>query len=155
KLRVGRDIKSAPLLVDARHSMLDAAASGGALIGLIAVALGFPAGDPLAGFAITALIIHIGIDATRDVFARLMDESDEEAAGAVRAVAVTVPGVFGASDVRVRWLGRELEARLTVQVPSGLSMGEAHELTHSVEEAVRASVPDIREVMVEPVPVSH
>jgi len=39
KMRVGRAIKSAPLIVDARHSRLDAIASFGALIGLIGVAL--------------------------------------------------------------------------------------------------------------------
>src|SRR5438309_1626464 len=59
KERVGRAIKSAPLIVDARHSWLDAIASLGALIGLIGVALGFPQADPLAGFAITILIVHI------------------------------------------------------------------------------------------------
>lgn len=46
KSRVGREIKSAPLIVDAKHSLLDSAASAGALIGLIGVALGFPQADP-------------------------------------------------------------------------------------------------------------
>ncbi len=35
RLKVGREIKSAPLIVDARHSWLDAVASAGALVGLI------------------------------------------------------------------------------------------------------------------------
>ncbi len=52
KGRVGREIKSAPLIVDARHSRLDAAASAGALAGLIGVALGLRVADPIAGFAI-------------------------------------------------------------------------------------------------------
>ena len=49
KLRVGRAIKSAPLLVDARHSWLDAIASAGALAGLIGVALGARIADPSPG----------------------------------------------------------------------------------------------------------
>src|SRR2546428_11094896 len=49
KLAGGRAIKSAPLLVDARHSMLDAIASAGALAGLIGVALRVPVADPIAG----------------------------------------------------------------------------------------------------------
>ncbi len=32
KLKIGREIKSAPLMVDARHSWLDAVSSGGALV---------------------------------------------------------------------------------------------------------------------------
>src|SRR5712691_5976248 len=91
KGRVGRAIKSAPLIVDARHSWLDAIASAGALAGLIGVAFGLRVADPIAGFAITALIIHIGIDATRDVAARPMDSSDEDLTEAVRAAAMRVP----------------------------------------------------------------
>src|SRR5712691_8235780 len=118
KLRVGRAIKSAPLIVDARHSWLDAIASAGALAGLIGVALGLRVADPIAGFAITLLIIHIGIDATKDVSSRLMDENDEEVAEAIRAAAEEIPGVAQVSDVRARWLGREVEARVLVRLPA-------------------------------------
>jgi Cation efflux family len=54
KLVIGKRIGSATLIADARHSWLDALSSAGALVGLIAVALGQPWGDPVAGLAITA-----------------------------------------------------------------------------------------------------
>lgn len=152
KLKVGRDINSAPLIVDARHSWLDAIASAGALIGLIGVALGFRAADPIAGFAITALIIHIGIDATRDVASRLMDVHDEDVGTAVRDAALMVTGVLDVGDVRVRWLGRELEVRLLVRLPPDTPLAQAHDVAHEVRERVRAEVPDVREVLVEPAP---
>jgi len=154
KLKVGREIKSAPLMVDARHSWLDAVASAGALAGLIGVALGFRVADPIAGFAITALIIHIGIDATRDVASRLMDESDEEVIRAVRAAAMDVAGVQGVTDLRVRWLGRELEIRMVIHLPLGMTLMQAHDVAHLVQDKVRSDVPDVREVMVEPAPVT-
>ena len=147
KLRVGREIKSAPLIVDARHSWLDAIASAGALVGLIGVAAGFRIADPIAGFAITLLIIHIGIDATKDVWSRLMDENDEEVAEAVRTVAQEVPGVVEVRNVRARWLGREVEARVLVRLPAAMTFGQAHDVAHRVQEAVRARVPDVREVL--------
>jgi cation diffusion facilitator family transporter len=154
KGHVGRAIKSAPLIVDARHSWLDAIASAGALAGLIGVAFGLRVADPIAGFAITLLIIHIGIDATRDVASRLMDENDEEVARAIRAVAAATPGVVEVSDVRARWLGREVEARVLVRLPATMSFAQAHELAHRVQEAVCGQVPDVREVLVEPAPVN-
>lgn len=153
KLRVGREIKSAPLLVDARHSWLDAIASGGALAGLIGVAAGFPVADPIAGFAIAVLIVHIGIDATRDVAGRLMDRNDEELTAAIRVVAQEVPGVIAVSEVRARWLGRDVEARVLIQLPATLTLAQAHDVAHRVQEAVRAGVPDVREVSVEPAPL--
>jgi len=152
KGKVGREIKSAPLMVDARHSWLDAVASAGALAGLIGVALGFRVADPIAGFAITALIIHIGVDATRDVASRLMDESDEEVTEAVRAAAMGVFSVQGVTDLRVRWLGRELEIRMVVRLPAGMSLTQAHHVAHLVQDKVRSEVADVREVVVEPTP---
>jgi cation diffusion facilitator family transporter len=131
---------------------LDAIASAGALAGLIGVALGLRIADPIAGFAITVLIIHIGIDATKDVASRLMDENDEEVAQAIRAVAAEVPGVIEVSDVRARWLGREVEARVLVRLPAGMGLAQAHEAAHRVQETVRTLVPDVREVLVEPAP---
>src|SRR5712691_9162726 len=109
KGRVGRAIKSSPLMVDARHSWLDAIASAGALVGLIGVAFGLRAADPIAGFAITLLIIHIGVDATKEVASRLMDVNDEDLAETIRGIAREIPSVLEVSDVRVRWLGREAE----------------------------------------------
>ena len=60
KLVVGRRINSATLIADARHSWLDALSSAGAMAGLIAVALGQPWGNPVAGLAVTAFICHVG-----------------------------------------------------------------------------------------------
>lgn len=154
KLSVGRAIKSAPLIVDARHSMLDAIASAGALAGLIGVALGLKVADPIAGLAITVLIVHIGIDATRDVASRLMDANDEELTEAVRAAAMGVNSVLEVGDVRVRWLGRRAEVRMIVRLPAALPLTQAHDVAHQVQETVLRDVPDIREVMVEPAPLT-
>jgi cation diffusion facilitator family transporter len=73
KFAVGRRIGSATLVADARHSWLDALSSAGALAGLIAVALGQPWGDPVAGLAVTAFICHVGYQVTADVARRLAD----------------------------------------------------------------------------------
>ena len=76
KFAVGRRIGSATLVADARHSWLDALSSAGALAGLIAVALGQPWGDPVAGLAVTAFICHVGYQVTADVARRLADGVD-------------------------------------------------------------------------------
>lgn len=152
KMRVGREIKSAPLMVDARHSWLDAVASFGALLGLVGVALGFQQADPIAGFAITALIVRIGVEATRDVVSRLMDVQDEEMAGEVLGIVRRIPSVRSVSDLRVRWLGRQAEVRLVIHLPPSIPITEAHEVAHQVQERVRAELPDVQDVMVEPAP---
>jgi cation diffusion facilitator family transporter len=77
KLRVGRRIQSATLISDAQHSWLDALSSAGALVGLIAVALGQRWGDPVAGLAVTVFICHVGYEVTIDVARRLLDGVDD------------------------------------------------------------------------------
>jgi cation diffusion facilitator family transporter len=148
KLKVGREIKSAPLIVDARHSWLDAVSSAGALLGLVGVAGGFRQADPIAGFAISLFIVRIGLEATRDVVVRLMDAQDEELADAARAAAREVVGPGGVGDVRVRWLGRQVEVRLVVRLPGNLALADVGRTTRTLTATVQHRVPDVREVFV-------
>ena len=148
KIRVGREINSVPLIVDGKHSLLDAVSSAGALVGLIGVALGFPQADPIAGVAIGLLIVHIGIDATKEVATRLMDANDEELATNAARIASGVPGVTSVHDVRARWLGREVELRVGVQLSPDLGLREADKIAAAVRRALGAEIADIREVAV-------
>ncbi len=148
KSRVGREINSAPLIVDAKHSLLDSAASAGALVGLVGVALGFPQADPIAGFAIGLLIVHIGIDAARDVADRLMDANDIDVTKAAERLAIAVPGVEAVGDVRARWLGREVEVRLAITLAPHLALSDASDICSQVERRVRSDLPEVRDVVV-------
>jgi len=93
KLVAGRRINSATLIADARHSWLDALSSAGAMAGLIAVTLGQPWGDPVAGLAVTAFICHVGYEVTADVIHRLADGIDPAVITGAEAAAGSVPGV--------------------------------------------------------------
>ena len=103
KLVIGRRINSATLVADARHSWLDALSSLGALVGLVAVALGFRWADPLVGIAVTLFTCHVGYEVTADVVHRLADGVDP----AVISSAGAVDGVVHA-HARARWTGRTL-----------------------------------------------
>jgi cation diffusion facilitator family transporter len=96
KLIIGRRINSAALVADARHSWLDALSSAGALAGLVALALGWRWGDPVAGPAVTALICHVGWEVTSDVVHRLMDGIDPGIIRQAETAAASVPGVIHA-----------------------------------------------------------
>jgi len=91
KLTVGKRISSATLIVDARHSWLDALSSAGALGGLILVLLGQSLGDPVAGLAVTLFICHVGYEVTTDVVHRLADGVDPEYASPATAMISTPP----------------------------------------------------------------
>ena len=121
KLRVGRRIHSTALVADADHSRLDALASVGALAGLALVALGFPVGDPIAGFAVTLLIVGVGVEVTRDVLHHLLDGIEPELLESIATIARRAPGVEAVTRARGRWTGRAVRVELDVRFAEGVS----------------------------------
>jgi cation diffusion facilitator family transporter len=119
KLRIGTTIHSSALVADAHHSRLDALSSLGALIGLTLVALGFPIGDPVAGFAVTLLILEVGLEVTRDVLHHLLDGIEPELIESVRSIAALTPGVARVLDARGRWTGRSVRLEITLEPAAG------------------------------------
>jgi cation diffusion facilitator family transporter len=151
KGRVGRRIQSAALLADAKHSWLDSLASIGALLGLVAVAFGQRWGDPVAGFAVTLFIVHVGYQVTSQLAHHIMDGVDVEDCRAARLAAQSVPGVESAA-VRGRWTGRSLILEVEGRVRSDLTVAEAEDVGNQVEEAVFGAVSSVRQVRWTPRP---
>jgi cation diffusion facilitator family transporter len=144
KLIIGRRIQSATLVADARHSRLDALSSFGALVGLGLVALGYRWGDPIAGFAVTLFILHVGYEVTGEILHHLMDGVDAEQIEAARTAASSVTG----DDVviRGRWMGRSLSLEVDVAVSATTRVGDAESMCGQVETAIFAAVPAVRQV---------
>lgn len=145
KMMVAQHINSVTLLADARHSWLDALSSMGALVGLLLVAFGYSWGDPVAGFAVTLFIVHVGYEVTRDILEHLMDGVDPAELEAAEAAAKAVEGVRSAS-ARARWMGRSLIVEVEGELPERTPLGEADEIGHRVQHAVRDAVGGVREV---------
>ncbi len=145
KLTVGRRIQSATLVAEARHSWLDAISSLGALGGLIAVALGHPIGDPIAGFAVTAFICHVGYDITTELVQHLMDAVDPEVVPTAEAAIGQVEGVAHA-HVCARWAGRSLILDIEGWVKPSMPVDQAHALGTAVAQAVTDALPAVRRI---------
>jgi len=141
KLVVGRRIRSATLVADARHSWMDALSSVGALAGLSAVALGQPWGDPLAGLVVTAFICHVAYGVTRDVVRRLADAIDPEVITTAEAAAGLVPGVIHA-HARARWTGRTLRIEIEGWVDAELTARGCDALGRLVADQVSCQLPE-------------
>ena len=141
KLRVGKRINSATLISDARHSWLDALSSAGALVGLIAVALGQPWGDPVAGLAVTAFICHVGYQVTKDVVYRLADGVDPDVITTAEATAGSVPGVIHA-HARARWTGRTLRVEIEGWVNPDLPVKDADAIGRLVADKLSRQLPE-------------
>ncbi len=78
KKHVARQIHSLTMEAEANHSWLDTISSLGALVGLVGVALGYRWADPIAGFAVTLFILHVGWEVTSEIVHHLMDGVEPE-----------------------------------------------------------------------------
>jgi len=140
---VGARIHSGTLIADAKHSWLDALSSGGALVGLLGVAVGARWADAVAGLVVTGFICHVGWQVTRDVAVRLLDGVDPAVITTAEAIASQIPGVQHA-HARARWTGRTLHIEIEGWVNPTLTVAEADTLGRDLAERVGQKLPDAR-----------
>ncbi|OBH00108.1 cation diffusion facilitator family transporter [Mycobacterium sp. E3247] len=142
KLVVGRRIRSATMVADAKHSWLDALSSAGAMLGLIGVALGWGWADAVAGIVVTGFICHVGWEVTADIAHRLLDGVDPEIVTTAEAIAASVPGVTHA-HARARWTGRTLRVEVEGFLEPDTPLAAADQIGRQVAAALAPQIPDM------------
>ena len=142
KLVVGRRIRSATMVADAKHSWLDALSSAGAMLGLIGVALGWGWADAVAGIVVTGFICHVGWGVTADIAHRLLDGVDPEIITTAETVATSVPGVTHA-HARARWTGRTLRVEVEGFLDPDTALAAADQIGRNVASALVPQIPQM------------
>jgi cation diffusion facilitator family transporter len=148
RIRVGRRIGSAALVADGLHARTDGLTSLAVLVGALGVAAGIPLADPVVGLLITVMILALLRGAARDVFARLMDGVDPELVLRAERALTESEGVRSVPLVRMRWIGHELNADVTVAVDPALSVTAGQDIATRASERLRSAVPRITAVVV-------
>lgn len=145
--RAAKRLKSEVLAADANHTLSDALVSVGVIVGLAAVALGFPVADPVMALVVTLAILATAYDVFKHALTTLSDRAripEDD----VRAVVVAVPGVRDTHHIRTRGTEGEVYADLHVLVAPEMTVGEAHTLSERVEHALMERFPHVTEVLV-------
>ncbi len=142
KLTVGRRIRSATLVADAKHSWLDALSSGGAMLGLVGVAAGWGWADAVAGMVVTGFICHVGWEVTSDIAHHLLDGVDPEIVATAEAVTAAVPGVTHA-HARARWTGRTLRVEVEGFLDADTPLAASDDIGRAVAAALAPEIPDM------------
>lgn len=140
KIRMGRRLRSAPLVADGEHSRADGLTSLAAAVGLVLTWAGWHQADPIAGLLISVAILYILVDVGRDVLSRLLDAVDPGTVERIRAEAAAVPGVEQIEDVRARWAGRRLYIALNIGARGSLPLTEAHAIAERVRQEILSHV---------------
>ncbi|MBK9121111.1 MAG: cation transporter [Phycisphaerales bacterium] len=149
--RVGRKIDSGSVEADAWHHRSDAITSLAAAVGIAVALLGGPAwahADNWAALVAAGLILFNATRLVRRPLRELMDTQAPEIGAAARLVARAVPGVADIEKVYARKVGLHYLIDMHVEVDGEMSVRHSHEVAHEVDHAVRAVLPQVRQVLV-------
>jgi cation diffusion facilitator family transporter len=150
-LRGARLYRSDALFANALHFGSDFVGTIAVLAGLIAAALGFPAGDSIAALFVSALVVAAAVRlASRNVDV-LMDRSPEEDARVARQAIAHLDPPVELRRLRLRRAGGEHFADVVIGVAPGAAIGQGHAAADRVEQALHSALPGIDVVVhVEP-----
>jgi len=139
--RVAEETSSEALEADALHFGSDMWSSLAVLVGLGAVALGFPWADAAAALVVAVFVCLAGWRLARRTVETLTDTAPPGAAGKIIEAARRIRGVVAINRVRVRAVGDKLFVDLAVVVSRTLPLDRVTELKNEVIAAIRRELP--------------
>jgi cation diffusion facilitator family transporter len=149
--RVARETVSEALEADALHFGSDMWSSIAVLIGLGAVALGYPWADSAAAIIVAVFIIIAGWRLGHRTIETLTDTAPEGAAARISEITRHVSGVVAIERVRARAVGPVLFVDLVVAVSRTLPLDRVAAIKAALGEAIRAELPHAEvDVVTEP-----
>lgn len=133
---------STAIHADSLHYASDLLLNASILAALLLAAFGWMRADALFGMAIALYILWSALGIVRESAAVLMDEElPLETSERMLQLALDVPGVLGAHDLRTRRSGTHWFVQLHLDLPGSLSLEAAHALCEAVEQAIRGEFP--------------
>lgn len=133
---------STAIRADSLHYASDLLLNTGILAALLLAAYGWQRADALFGIAIAAYIFWSALSIVRESAAVLMDkELPLEISERMLQLALDIPGVLDAHDLRTRMSGTRWFVQLHLDLPASLTLQEAHDLCEAAEFAIRAEFP--------------
>jgi cation diffusion facilitator family transporter len=145
--RAARRLKSEVLLADSLHTKSDVLTSVAVIAALIAVKLGWPLMDPLAGLIVAGFIGHAGIRIARETSGILTDHvvMDEEE---LRRIVMATPEVLGCHEIRTRGSADHVFLDLHVWFRPDMPLAQAHDLSHVVKDRLMTHFPSLADVII-------
>lgn len=149
KKKVGSLIGSQSLVGEGQHSMVDVYTSLLVFVGVFFSSLGYLSAEVLAALVIGVYVIKVGLWFGKDAVLVLMDASlSPERAQQMKEIALSVPGVEGIHDLRLRKSGPVAFGEMHLEVEQGLPVERAHAISSEVEEKIKERFKDVESVSI-------
>lgn len=147
---------SAALYANAWHHRSDALSSIAVLAGAVAVLVGYPYGDGIAGIGVGLMIILVGVKVITGCLNELTERSvDQKTVEQIEAVIESEGRILGWHKLRTRSLGREIFIDLHILVDPDLNITAAHKIADGLEQALHSKIAQPVNVMVHVEPKTY
>ena len=143
----GRELKSDFLLADAMHTKTDIYVSLSVIVSLVAARNGYPVVDVVVSLIIALLITRTGFRILKHATDVLTDStriSPEE----IKYIVCKINGIKGCHGIRTRGKEGAVNVDLHLLVDHEVKIGEAHNLTHTVEATIKSEFPSVIDVII-------
>jgi len=147
--RVGKQTHSSTVQALAFDHRNDVFSAGAVSIGIFLGRLGYPWVDPLAGAAVSILILFTGIQILRESSADLMDTvAGKELAGKIASQARGIAGIKEIEEVHAHRFGIYLVINITIGLDGSMSVAAGDEIASQVEKKLLDGIEFLRRVHV-------
>jgi cation diffusion facilitator family transporter len=144
-MSVARRTDSVALEADAMHLRTDVFTSVGVMAGLIAIKLtGVPMLDPIVAIGVSLLLIKAAYGLAQNAFFPILDVRLPDAEEKIILDVLKGHGreVLEFHKLRTRKSGHIRQIDMHLMVPKGLTVGEAHSLSHEIIRQIEQRLPD-------------
>lgn len=142
--KIAKKTDSIALKTDSEHLRADIYSSLGIILGLIAVKVtGLNILDPIIAIFVAAIILKTGIKLTKQSSNNLLDGSlPKEDKGKIDEALKSfgAHGVIGAKQIRTSKSGSKRLIQMTIFLPSGMTLLEAHNICDEIETQIRKNL---------------
>jgi cation diffusion facilitator family transporter len=138
--RAAKKHNSQALEADALHFSTDIWSSSVVLLGLICAQFGIHIADPIAALGVAVIVLVISYRLGKRSIDILLDKSPKETLEKVNSILRSVEGILRYHNVKVRTAGPYTFIELNIHVEPILTIDEAHELSHMVEEEIKKQI---------------
>lgn len=128
------------LKADLYHAVADFASTAIALVGLWLVAAGFYQGDAIAAVILGTFLAFLSSRFAYQNALELTDSIPPGLVARVRQAAAETEGVLDCKDVKMRRVGNEIFAEVTISLKADISFEKAHETSAQMERNIESSL---------------
>jgi cation diffusion facilitator family transporter len=147
---VGKKTGSTMLIANGRNMLNDVVISGSVLAGLIAIyILKMPVLDTIFAFAVSLWILWVAFNIFREASLRLMDGvKDCTIYEQIFNAIDSIEGAHHPHRVRARNIGHQLMIAIDLEADGDLTLRQAHEIAHQVEQAIKLKIENVFDVAI-------